>query len=125
MPNLTSSAAQVPRSRIRKLAEVAMRMDGVLKSYFGESNVPTPNYIKGAPAAALAEGYTFYTENAGLPDSFAFCWTLLQETKVGIAPGVAFDAEGEGSARICDPAERAILEPAMERLARFLSTAWT
>jgi hypothetical protein len=81
--------------------------------------------MKGATAAALAEGYTFYTENAGLPDSFAFCWKLFQETRGGIAPGVAFGAGGEGSARICYAAERAILEPAMERLARCLSTAWT
>jgi|GEM_PF-1230983 aspartate/methionine/tyrosine aminotransferase len=125
MPNLASSAAQVPRSRIRELAEAAMKMDGVLKLYFGESNIPTPDYIKGAAAAALAEGYTFYTENAGLPDSFAFCWKLFQETLVGIAPGVAFGGGGEGSVRICYAAERVILEPAMERLARFLSTSWT
>jgi aspartate/methionine/tyrosine aminotransferase len=57
----------------------------------------------------------------GLTDSFAFCWKLLHEAKVGIAPGVAFGAGGEGSVRICYAAERAILEPAMERLARFLS----
>jgi hypothetical protein len=42
MPNLGSSALQVPQSRIRELAEAAMKMDGVLKLYFGESNVPTP-----------------------------------------------------------------------------------
>jgi aspartate/methionine/tyrosine aminotransferase len=60
----------------------------------------------------------------GLTDSFAFCWKLLHESRVGIAPGVAFGAGGEGSVRICYAAERAILEPAMERLARFLSTSW-
>jgi hypothetical protein len=60
----------------------------------------------------------------GLTDSFAFCWKLLHETRVGIAPGVAFGAGGEGSVRICYAAERAILEPAMERLARFLSRSW-
>jgi aspartate/methionine/tyrosine aminotransferase len=62
---------------------------------------------------------------AGLTDSLAFCLRLLQETKVGIAPGVAFGAGGEGSVRICYAAERSILEPAMERLARFLATAWS
>jgi aspartate/methionine/tyrosine aminotransferase len=60
----------------------------------------------------------------GLTDSFAFCWKLLHEARVGIAPGVAFGAGGEGSVRICYAAERAILEPAMERLARFLSRSW-
>lgn len=67
MPTVASSAAQVPPSRIRELAEIAMRMDGVLKLYFGESNIPTPAYLKQAAAKALADGYTFYTENAGLP----------------------------------------------------------
>jgi hypothetical protein len=56
----------------------------------------------------------------GLEDSFGFCKRLLEETRVGLAPGVAFGAGGEGSVRICYAAERAILEPAMERLARFL-----
>ena len=56
----------------------------------------------------------------GLDDSFDFSRRLLLETKVGLAPGVAFGAGGEGSVRICYAAERAILEPAMERLSRFL-----
>jgi len=56
----------------------------------------------------------------GLHDSFAFCKRLLEETRVGLAPGVAFGAGGEGSIRICYAAERSILEPAMERLTRFL-----
>jgi hypothetical protein len=56
----------------------------------------------------------------GLSDSFAFCKRLLEETRVGLAPGVAFGAGGEGSVRICYAAERSILEPAMERLTKFL-----
>jgi len=56
-----------------------------------------------------------------LTDSFAFCRNLLEETRVGLAPGVAFGAGGEGSVRICYAAEQGILEQAMERLARFLS----
>jgi len=56
----------------------------------------------------------------GLTDSFDFCKRLLEETRVGIAPGVAFGAGGEGSVRICYAAERSILEPALERLAGFV-----
>jgi len=67
MPSLAQSVLSVPHSRIRELAEVAMSMDGVLRLYFGESNLPTPDYIKQAAVQALADGYTFYTENAGLP----------------------------------------------------------
>ena len=65
--SLASSAQRVPYSRIRELAEIAMTMDGVLKLYFGESNIPTPPYIKDAAAQALRDGHTFYTENAGYP----------------------------------------------------------
>ncbi len=65
-PSLADSVQAVPHSRIRELAEIAFRMEGVLKLYFGESNQPTPDYIKDAAAAALRNGYTFYTENAGL-----------------------------------------------------------
>jgi aspartate/methionine/tyrosine aminotransferase len=63
---LAKSVQSVPTSRIRELAEIAMRMDGVLRLYFGESNQPTPAYIKRAAEKALEDGFTFYTENAGL-----------------------------------------------------------
>ena len=46
-----------------------MGMDGVLKLYFGESNLPTPEYIKRAAQEAMADGYTYYTENAGMPST--------------------------------------------------------
>jgi aspartate/methionine/tyrosine aminotransferase len=73
--SLAASAVAVPHSRIRELAELAMRMDAevrvdsdkVLKLYFGESNIPTPDYIKRAATKAMADGFTFYTENAGFP----------------------------------------------------------
>ena len=64
---VAASALAVPHSRVRELAEIAMGMDGVLKLYFGESNLPTPDFVKRAAEQALADGYTYYTENAGLP----------------------------------------------------------
>jgi aspartate aminotransferase len=57
----------------------------------------------------------------GVDDSFAFCLRLLVEQKVGLAPGSAFGAGGEGSIRICYAAERSVLEPALERLGNFLT----
>jgi aspartate/methionine/tyrosine aminotransferase len=58
----------------------------------------------------------------GLTDSFEFCKRLLLETRVGLAPGVAFGAGGEQSIRICYAADLSVLEPAMDRLNRFLRT---
>ncbi len=69
MPSVAASVTQVPHSRIRELAEIAMSMDGVLRLYFGESNLPTPDYIKQAAIRAMQDGFTFYTENAGLPST--------------------------------------------------------
>lgn len=70
---IAPSAASVPYSRIRELAETAMRLDAeapaddrVLKLYFGESNLPTPEFIKQAARQAMTDGYTYYTENAGM-----------------------------------------------------------
>ncbi len=56
----------------------------------------------------------------GITDSFAFCLALLKETKVAVAPGVAFGAGGEGALRVCTASDLSILEPAMERLCRFI-----
>ena len=67
MAQVAASALAVPQSRIRDIADIAMKMDGVLKLYFGESNLPTPEFIKRAAQKALADGFTYYTENAGLP----------------------------------------------------------
>lgn len=65
-PAVADSARRIPHSRIREIAELAMTMDGVKKLYFGESNLPTPAIIQDAASRALAEGYTYYTSNAGL-----------------------------------------------------------
>jgi aspartate aminotransferase len=67
LAQVAPSAAAVEYSRIRELAEMAMKMDGVLKLYFGESSLPTPEYLRRAAQKAMADGYLFYTENAGLP----------------------------------------------------------
>jgi len=67
MPSIAPSARDVRYSRIRELAEIAMGMEGVLRLYFGESNLPTPAFIKEAATRAMNDGFMFYTENAGMP----------------------------------------------------------
>ncbi len=64
---LASSLASIQASRIRELADMAFGMEGVLKLHFGESNLPTPKLIRDALVQALADGYTYYSENGGLP----------------------------------------------------------
>lgn len=67
MSRLAPSLGRVAYSQIREIAELAFGMPDVLRLEFGESSRPTPDFIKDAAARALADGYTFYSENAGLP----------------------------------------------------------
>jgi len=117
MPQLASSVENVPHSRIRELAEIAMGMDGVLRLYFGESNLPTPDYIKQAAIRALQEGFTFYTENAGLPSlrrCVAESYRRLQGVELDPASEIVVTASGVQALNVgircaLDPGDHAIM----------------
>ncbi|RPI11780.1 MAG: aminotransferase class I/II-fold pyridoxal phosphate-dependent enzyme [Acidobacteriales bacterium] len=121
-PQISASALLVPHSRIRELADIAMSMDGVLRLYFGESNLPTPDYIKRAAAQALAEGYTYYTENAGLPSlrrALAEHYGRLHG--VGLDPGSEIVITASGVQALC-VGIRCLLDPGDQALV--LTPAW-
>ncbi|MGH9630334.1 MAG: pyridoxal phosphate-dependent aminotransferase [Bryobacteraceae bacterium] len=119
---LAPSALRVPHSRIRELAEVAMAMDGVLKLYFGESNLPTPEFIKRAAHKAMADGFTFYTENAGLPSLRKALARYYEEThRVGLNPLKEFVVTASG-VQALNLAIRCVLDPGDEALV--LTPAW-
>ena len=122
MAMLANSVEQVPRSRIRELAEIAMTMDGVLRLYFGESNLPTPDYIKQAAVRALHEGYTFYTENAGLPSlrrAIAENYQRLNAVKLDPASEIVVTASGVQALNL---GIRCALDPGDDALV--LTPAW-
>jgi aspartate/methionine/tyrosine aminotransferase len=122
MPTIASSALQVPYSRIRELAEIAMSMDGVIKLYFGESNLPTPEYIKSAATDALHEGYTFYTENAGLPglrQDLADYYHKLHGVKLDPQAEIVVTASGVQALNV---GIRCVLDPGDEAIV--LTPAW-
>src|ERR1700689_1154267 len=122
MPGIASSIENVPHSRIRELAEVAMSMQGVLRLYFGESNLPTPDFIKRAAIDALADGYTYYTENAGLPPlrrAIAHQYAELHHIELDPATEIVVTASGVQALNV---AIRAVLDPGDEALV--LTPAW-
>ncbi len=95
---------------------MAMSMEGVLRLYFGESNLPTPEFIKRAAVDALAEGYTFYTENAGLPSlrrAIARQYGELQQ--VDLDPGAEIVVTASG-VQALNVGIRAVLDPGDEAL---------
>jgi len=113
---------RVPHSRIRELAEIAMGMDGVLRLYFGESNLPTPDYIKRAAVNAMENGFTFYTENAGLPSlrrAIAENYRRLHSVELDPASEIVVTASGVQALHL---AIRCVLDPGDEALA--LTPAW-
>ncbi|MGZ6017700.1 MAG: aminotransferase class I/II-fold pyridoxal phosphate-dependent enzyme, partial [Phenylobacterium sp.] len=55
-------------SQIREVANAGMARDDVLKFWVGESDQPTPAFIREATARALTAGETYYTHNLGRPD---------------------------------------------------------
>ena len=59
---------QLPASKIREVANAAMGRADVLAFWFGESDEPTPQFIRDAATRSIAEGETFYSHNLGLPE---------------------------------------------------------
>jgi aspartate aminotransferase len=121
-PTLAPSAAAIPHSRIRELAEIALTMDGVLKLYFGESSLPTPEYIKRAAHKAMADGFTFYTSNAGLlstREALARYYREQQQVELDPAREILVTASGVQALHL---GLRCILDPGDEGLV--LTPAW-
>jgi aspartate/methionine/tyrosine aminotransferase len=121
-PGLARSVLAVAPSRIRELADIAMSMDNVLRLYFGESNVSTPQYIKDAASRALKDGYTFYTENAGLPslrNAIAEKYSELHGVTLDPARQVVVTASGVQALNVVI---RCVLDPGDEAIV--LTPAW-
>lgn len=115
--SLASSLSRVTPSRIRELADVAFSMDGVFRLHFGESNMPTPQYLKEAAYRAMNEGYTFYTENAGFPslrEALADKYNELHQVDLNPSNEIVVTASGVQALNVSircviDPGDEAIV----------------
>jgi aspartate/methionine/tyrosine aminotransferase len=65
---MREAIAQLPGSKIRDVANAAMGRDDVLAFWFGESDEPTPQFVRDAAIESLQRGETFYSHNLGLPE---------------------------------------------------------
>ena len=59
---------QLPGSKIREVANAALGRSDVLAFWFGESDEPTPQFIREAATRSINDGETFYSHNLGLPE---------------------------------------------------------
>jgi aspartate/methionine/tyrosine aminotransferase len=58
---------QLEESKIREVANAGLGRSDVLAFWFGESDEPTPTFIRQAAVESLARGETFYAHNLGMP----------------------------------------------------------
>ena len=65
---MRSLIADLPGSKIREVANAGLGRDDVLAFWFGESDEPTPAFIRDAAMQSIARGETFYSHNLGLPE---------------------------------------------------------
>ncbi len=92
----------------QKLAHAFSYVDQAL------SQIPQVKYIR--PQGAF---YCFFGIQ-GMSDSLQFAKDLLDNQQLGLAPGIAFGAAGEGYMRMCFARSVPVLEDAMHRLTSFL-----
>jgi aspartate aminotransferase len=67
-PEARQCVRDLALSKVREVANAGFGSKDILKFWFGESNLSTPDYIRDAAVTALAEGRTFYTHNNGTSD---------------------------------------------------------
>jgi len=113
---LAPSLSRVLPSRIREIADVAFTMKDVLRLQFGESDMPTPQFIKDAATRAMNEGYTFYSENAGLPglrEAIAAKYSELHHVNLNPMTELVVTASGVQALNV---AIRCIIDPGDEAI---------
>ena len=71
-----------------------------------------PGVEAALPAGAM---YTFFKVQ-GMTDSLAYCKRLVEESGLGLAPGIAFGPEGEGFIRWCFASGEERLQQGVDRL---------
>jgi aspartate/methionine/tyrosine aminotransferase len=67
MPEVARSVATTPHSGIREMADLARKVQDVVRLEVGDPDFVTPDHIIEAAAAAAKAGYTGYPPSAGYP----------------------------------------------------------
>jgi aspartate/methionine/tyrosine aminotransferase len=67
MKSLATAASEMPRSGIRVILDLALKIPDAIHLEIGQPNFPTPNHISEAAYQATQQGFTGYAPNAGFP----------------------------------------------------------
>ncbi len=80
------AVTELNHSLIREVSEANMGRDGLIKLWFGEPDTATPDFIKNAVTAALADDHVFYAQNRGVPqlcDAISTYVSALHQRPIG------------------------------------------
>ena len=116
-----------PASMVQRAGIVALR-DGEpyvkeIREKYAKQRQVAIDKLKAIPQVTLPipmGGFYAFPKIEGLQDSLSFAKKMLLESRVGMAPGVAFGASGEGYMRLCFAASDAVLVPALDILKEFI-----
>ena len=116
-----------PPAMVQRAAIVALR-DGEpyvaeIRAKYAKQRQLVMDRLKAIPNLTLPTpmgGFYAFPKIDGLHDSLTFAKKLLQEGRVGMAPGIAFGESGEGYMRMCFAASDAVLVPALDRFKEFV-----
>jgi len=122
--NTSCAPVFVQRAGLAALAEAPRFVPGLVERlrHCRDTLLPRLREIPGIEVATPRGGLYAFFRAPGSDDSLAFAKRLVRDAGIGIAPGAAFGAEGEGWLRWCfasrDPAR---LEEGARRLAAFVA----
>jgi aspartate/methionine/tyrosine aminotransferase len=86
MVEAREAVRELQSSLIREVANAGMGNPDILRFWFGESDQPTPMFIRQAAIASLESGETFYSQNLGRPylrEAIATYLSGLHERDIG------------------------------------------
>jgi aspartate/methionine/tyrosine aminotransferase len=107
---LRETIAALPGSRIAEISALGFGDPDVVPLWYGEGDLPTPDFIGEAASAALRRGETFYTYKAGIPElreTIAQYLTGLYRAPVG-SERIAVSSSGMTALMI---ATQALIDP--------------
>ena len=119
---VSNPAAMVQRAGIVALRDGEPYVQEIREKYARQRQVAMDK-LREIPNVKLPipqGGFYAFPKIEGLHDSLSFAKKLLTEARVGMAPGIAFGASGEGYMRLCFAASDAVLVPALDRFKEFV-----
>lgn len=114
-PTPSNAIQRVPRSGIRQVFDEAAKYPDCIRLEVGEPSFSTPAHIKEAAVNALAENFTRYTANAGIPELRSAIVDKLR-LRNGISVGSNDVVVTSGGVAACFTALAAMVNPGDEVL---------